>query len=148
MPLLSLCLTQSKNPTTPCFSVCKTSFPFFESSWRPLPVPASGLTQLIWTLVTRGMCGTPSRVATGQEEALLPFPSSHNWIHPWGCDCLFRGVLHLCLHHQAVADQSIHHVLVCYGQLPLQVIAAHLPVCVCTYGWGSCHILKCSVLSC
>lgn len=142
MPLLSLCCTQSKKPFTLCFSVCKTGFPSLESPWQPSPMSASGLTQLIWTLVTRGMCGTASRVTTGEEGALLPFPSSHHLIYPQGCDFCFHGLSDLCLHRQSAVDQSIHGVLSCHGQLPLQVVAAHLPVCVCAYGWGLCHILE------
>lgn len=136
MPLLSLCFTQSKNLTTLCFSVCKTGFPFIESPWQPLPMPTSCQAQLIQTLVTRSVCGTASRVTRGEEEALLPFLSS--LIHPWGCDCLFHSVSHLCLHRQSVVDETIRDLPFCHGQLPLQVTAACLPAFVCTYGWGSC----------
>lgn len=136
--LFSACFTQSKNPCT--LFLCKTGFPFLESPWQPSPMPASGLIQPIWTLVTRGMCGISSGVSTGEEEAWLPFLSNHCLIHPWGCDCLFHSWSHpWCLYCQSVVDESIHDVLFFHDQLPLEVIAAHLPVCVCTNGWGLCH---------
>lgn len=140
--LSSACVLLSQKTPPHCSSVCKTGFPFLESPWQPSPMPASGLIQLIWTLVTRGVCGIASRVATGEEEAWLPSLSHHCLIHPWGCDCLFHSWSRLCLRCQSVVDQSIRDVLFFHGQLPLQVIAAHLPVCVCADGWGSCHWLK------
>lgn len=140
MPLLSLCFTQPKNPTTFYFPACKTGFPFLESSWQPSPVPAPGWIRLIWTLVTRSMRSIASRDSPQEKKpcrgSLLPFLDNPCLIHPWGWDCLFHGLSHRCLHCQSVVDQSIPDVLLCRGQLHPQVTAEHLPVCLCTDVWG------------
>lgn len=86
IPLLSLCFTQQKNPTTLYFCAYKTGFPFFESPWQPLPVPAAGQIHLIWMLVTRSTHSIASRHLPQEKAAchssLLPFLDSPCLINP------------------------------------------------------------------